>query len=111
MSHFYILNGTLKLCFNVLILRSIDNIQEGIGIQAGNVLRDLTTFIFGIVLAFTISWKLALAVIALLPFLSLLAALNIAVCFHLTTYYRESMKLLFHNSSQRGLEQKQMLSS
>ena len=67
----------LKTC------RSIENIQAGIGIQAGNMLREITTFLFGIVWAFTISWKLTLAVLVLLPIVSVLGGLNISVKFPL----------------------------
>ena len=59
--------------------RSIENIQAGIGIQAGYLLRDVITFLFGIVWAFTISWKLTLAVLVLLPIVSVLGGLNISV--------------------------------
>ena len=63
----------------VLVCRSIENIQAGIGIQAGNVIRDITTFLFGIVWAFFINWKLALVVLVLLPIVSTLGGLNILV--------------------------------
>ena len=69
----------LKLSYISTSNRGIDSIQEGIGIQLGNVLTDLSTFIIGIVLGFFINWKLTLSVVVLLPFLSFLAALSVAV--------------------------------
>ena len=66
-------------CYISTSNRSIDSIQEGIGIQLGNLLTDLSTFIVGIGLGLFVNWKLALSVVVLLPFLSLLAALNVTV--------------------------------
>lgn len=59
--------------------RGIENIQAGIGVQAGNFLKDITIFVIGIVWAFFISWKLALVLLTLFPIVSFLGGLSISV--------------------------------
>lgn len=63
----------------VSFYRGIENIQSGIGIQAGNFLKDVTIFIVGIVWAFVINWKLALVLLTLFPIVSFLGGLSIMV--------------------------------
>ena len=83
------------MCFNdyctklICSNRSIENIQAGIGTQAGNVIRDVTTFIVGIVWAFTINWKLSLVVLTLLPFVSILTGIHalVYIIFELSIFY------------------------
>ena len=59
----------------------VENIQAGIGTQAGILIKDVVTFIVGLMWAFFINWKLALTASALLPIMSFLAFINITVRF------------------------------
>ena len=59
--------------------RGTENIQAGIGDQAGLMIRDVSTFLGGILWAFFINWKLALVVFALLPVVSVMSAFNVKV--------------------------------
>ena len=61
--------------------RGIENIQAGIGDQAGLMIRDISTFVGGMLWAFLLNWKLAIVVSALLPLVSMLSGLNIKVIF------------------------------
>ena len=70
---------TIFLLSPVCTFRGIENIQAGIGTQAGLVIRDLSIFVGGIFSAFIINWKLALVVFTLFPVLSLLGGLNLRV--------------------------------
>ena len=74
----------MGLLFVLLSNRSIENIEAGIGIQAGNMLRDVALFFIGIMWAFTINWKLALVVLSLLPVVSFFAGVHIVVCIYFT---------------------------
>lgn len=69
--------------YNNIILTFVDSgieqIQAAIGIQAGNVIRDGSGFLIGIVWAFAINWKLTLVTAVLLPIVSFLGFLNISV--------------------------------
>ena len=59
----------------------MENIQAGIGTQAGVLINDITIFLFGIVWAFFINWKLAFVVFTLLPVVSVLGGLGVTVSF------------------------------
>ena len=59
--------------------RGLENIQAGIGIQAGAIIRDVSTFLVGIVLAFFINWKLAAVSFAILPTNALAISLTFRV--------------------------------
>ena len=61
------------------LYRGIENIQAGIGTQAGLLIQDISIFISGIVWAFFINWKLAFVVLTMLPVLSVAAGLNVRV--------------------------------
>ena len=63
----------------ISIHRGIENIQAGIGTQAGLLIRDVTIFLVGIVWAFFINWKLAFVVFTLLPVVSLFGGLSVSV--------------------------------
>ena len=72
--------------------RSLENIQAGIGIQAGGLIRDVSTFLVGIVWAFFINWKLAAVSIAILPTNALAISLTFRVSlvsYH--TFYKEEL--------------------
>ena len=59
--------------------RGLENIQAGIGIQAGALIRDVSTFLVGIGLAFFINWKLAAVSFAILPTVALTVSLTFRV--------------------------------
>ena len=59
----------------------MENIQAGIGTQAGVLIKDITIFIVGIMWAFFINWKLAFVVFTLLPVVSVLGGLGVSVSF------------------------------
>ncbi|KAL7061428.1 hypothetical protein AAHC03_0895 [Spirometra sp. Aus1] len=50
---------------------SIDQIEEGIGANLTNFLRDMSQFLTGLIIAFTKGWKLTLVAVALMPIISL----------------------------------------
>uniref|UniRef100_A0A0V0J9P1 Multidrug resistance protein 1 n=1 Tax=Schistocephalus solidus TaxID=70667 RepID=A0A0V0J9P1_SCHSO len=50
---------------------SIDQIEEGIGANLTNFLRDISQFLAGLIIAFTHGWKLTLVAVALMPVISL----------------------------------------
>ena len=63
------------------ICSGVENIQAGIGTQAGILIKDIVTFLVGLTWAFAINWKLALTASALLPIMSFLGYINITVRF------------------------------
>lgn len=80
-NNIFIIAWYMHACMSTIIFydRGIENIQSGIGPQAGNIIKDITTFLVGIVWAFTINWKLALVATTLLPIVSLLGSLHLLV--------------------------------
>ena len=68
------------LCYLIFSThRGIENVQAGIGTQAGVLIKDVTIFLVGIVWAFFINWKLAFVVFTLLPIVSVLGGLCVHV--------------------------------
>ena len=74
----YIYSLLTKSCF--FTYRGVENIQAGIGDQAGLMIRDVSIFLGGLLWALFINWKLTIVMFSLLPLVSVLSALNIKVC-------------------------------
>ena len=51
-------------------------LQTGIGDKMGNTIQSISSFVFGLVIGFFYSWKLALVLISLSPVLLLVGFLN-----------------------------------
>lgn len=59
--------------------RGIENIHDGIGHKECLLIEYITTFLGGVILAFLISWKLALAIMTMLPLIVILGAMDVKV--------------------------------
>ena len=53
---------------NQMVLE-LETIENGIGISLGNIIVEISSFIFGIVFAFIINWKFSLVLFAVFPFI------------------------------------------